>query len=484
MNNKNLIEILPCISCILTKDDEIYSVNKSFCDFFNNSQDSFIGINFKSFLQKDSELKKDNIFSNTNNTETIIFDNQHIVDSEVKWVEWNVKKIDSDVNEEKHFIAFGWNITDRKLKEEHLKREQFFFNLLMDNITDQIYFKDAQSRFLKISRTFAKRQNFNSPEEVIGKTDFDLFTREHAQQAFDDEMEIIKSGKLLQNIEEQETWFDGKITWVSSTKLPYLNDKGDVIGTFGISRDITSRKLVQESLKKSEEQLRNLNAVKDKFFSIVAHDLRSPFNGLFGLVNIILSEINQISKDKIQEYLTLLNGQMKQVFQLLEDLLEWGRIQRNAIEYLPEPSNICQTINNIVDLYAINAKNKNIVIRLNIPDEIIVCCDIKMISTVLRNLLINAIKFTNPGGSIEIGATANITEVKVSVKDTGVGISRNNLQRLFNLTEYFSTKGTSQEKGTGLGLILCKEFVEKHGGKISVDTEINKGSNFYFTIPK
>jgi PAS domain S-box-containing protein len=362
--------------------------------------------------------------------------------------------------------------------------ERYFFNILMDNIPDRIYFKDINGKYIKINNAAAKRRGLNSPEEAINKTDFDFFTEEHARQALNDENEIIKTKKTLESLEEKQTWFDGKVEWASSTKAPICNSEGDIIGTFGITRDITERKLAQDALKESETKLRQLNAVKDKFFSIIAHDLRGPFNGLFGLLDVVREDFNELSQEEIKGNLNDINGILRNLYQLLEDLLEWGRIQRDVIEFTPVTENICKTIKNVIDLFSINAKNKNINLLLDIPESLIVSYDKKMISTIVRNLLTNAIKFTEPRGIINITVKEGSDEVRVSIKDNGVGISPKNLERLFDLTEYFSTQGTNNESGTGLGLILCKEFVENHGGKITVETELKKGSIFTFTLPK
>jgi PAS domain S-box-containing protein len=365
-----------------------------------------------------------------------------------------------------------------------IKFEKYFFNILMDNSTDRIYFKDLNGKYIKINKAAALRRGIENPVDAEGMTDFDFFTDEHAQRAFEDEQEIIKSGNALENIEEKQIWNDGITEWVSSTKAPIINNLGEIIGTFGISRNITPRKLVQEALQQSEEKLRELNAVKDRFFSIIAHDLRGPFSGLFGLLDILREDFDIMDPNEIKGELNSINGIMRNLFQLLEDLLEWGRVQRNAIEFVPIYEDICQTIKNVVDLYSINAKHKNINLNVNIPECLPIWHDKKMISTVVRNLLTNAIKFTKQRGDINIILADEPDQIKISVKDTGIGISQKNLHKLFNITEYFSMKGTENEMGTGLGLILCKEFVEKHGGKIIVETELNKGSIFSFTIPK
>jgi PAS domain S-box-containing protein len=362
--------------------------------------------------------------------------------------------------------------------------EKYFFNTLMDNIPDRIYFKNNKGEYIRINRAAALRRGISDPSEAINKTDFDFFTKEHAEQALKDEIEIIRNGKVLENIEEKQTWIGSKEDWASTTKAPIRNDDGEIIGTFGITRDITERKKAQGALEQSEIKLRELNAIKDKFFSIIAHDLRGPFNGLFGLLDMIREDFDEISADEIKENLETMNDILRNLFQLLEDLLEWGRIQRNVFDFSPTNENISQTIKNVVDLYSINAKNKGVNLILDIPAKLFVEFDKKMISTVVRNLLTNAIKFTEPRGTIKISARDEANQIIISVEDTGVGISNNNLHRLFNLTEYFSTKGTNNESGTGLGLILCKEFIEKHKGKMTVETELKKGSIFSFSIPK
>jgi PAS domain S-box-containing protein len=362
--------------------------------------------------------------------------------------------------------------------------EKYFFNILMDNIPDRIYFKNTKGEYIRINKAAARRRGINDPEEATNKTDFDFFTKEHAEQALKDEIEIIKNGKVLENIEEKQTWIGSKEDWASTTKAPIRDDEGEIIGTFGITRDITERKKAQEALEISEIKLRELNAIKDKFFSIIAHDLRGPFNGLFGLLDMVREDFDEIGVEEVKENLETMNDILRNLFQLLEDLLEWGRIQRNVFDFSPKYENICQTIRNVVDLYSINAKNKGISLILDIPENLDIKFDKKMISTVVRNLLTNAIKFTESRGTIKISARSETNQVTISVEDTGIGISSNNLHRLFNLTEYFSTKGTNNEGGTGLGLILCKEFIEKHGGKMTVETELKKGSIFSFTIPQ
>jgi PAS domain S-box-containing protein len=370
----------------------------------------------------------------------------------------------------------------------HQPSEQYLLNILMQTIPDRIYFKDAQSQFIRINKSLAELHGISNPDYAIGRTDFDFFTKEHARQAFNDEQNILATGKPLKNIEERETWNNGTITWASTTKMPLIDDKGNRIGTFGISRDITQQKETQQAIKDSEEQLRELNATKDKFFSIIAHDLMSPICTLVGFSQLLTKNIDTYSIQKIKETTTLIDGIVKNTFDLLENLLLWSRTQTKSTELKTKKENLLEMTKETILLHNQTALKKSIRLTTKINDDIFVEVEKNMILTVLRNLVSNAIKFTSSGGeiTIEIGQLVNYGKqnfLEVSVNDTGIGIPKEKINKLFKIAENVSTKGTENESGTGLGLPLCKEFIDKHKGKIWVESEEGKGSKFIFTLP-
>ncbi|MCK9209362.1 MAG: PAS domain-containing sensor histidine kinase [Ignavibacteriaceae bacterium] len=248
--------------------------------------------------------------------------------------------------------------------------------------------------------------------------------------------------------------------------------------------DLTEYKRIEDSFKKSNEELKILNTTKDKFFSIIAHDLKSPFQSLLGSSEILATEIESLSQEEIIRFSRQLNDNLKIFYVLLENLLYWSMMQRGMIEYNPIRLNLFDLVKKIVRISNQSAVKKNILIVNSIDAGIVVYADADMLRSVVLNLLVNAIKFTSTEGQIVISSTEKNGFVEVSIQDTGVGIESGKSSQLFDFSKLISTQGTAGEKGTGLGLPLCKEFVEKQGGKIWVESELGKGSKFIFTLRK
>jgi PAS domain S-box-containing protein len=374
------------------------------------------------------------------------------------------------------------DVTKRKQAEEELAQEQYLMRTLMDNLPDHIYFKDHESHFLRVNKALAQFLGLNDPAQAIKKTDFDFFTGEHAQQAYEDEQKIIRTGQLL-STEEKETHHDRPDTWVSTIKLPLSDKDGNIIGTFGISRDITKNKLAEEEIKLKNELLQIINSEKDKFFSILAHDLRGPLSAFVSATQIIAEEIQTMGIEEIKEITLSMKTSATNIYSLLENLLEWSRLRRGVMDFIPEKINLKKKIEECVAVLSESARKKGIEILISIPEVIDVLADSLMFDTVIRNLISNAIKFTPVGGKVTL--TAGYIEdhtVEIKISDSGIGMTPELKDKLFLLNEKTSRKGTEGEPSTGLGLLLCKEFIEKHNGKIRVESEVGKGSTFSFTI--
>lgn len=242
-------------------------------------------------------------------------------------------------------------------------------------------------------------------------------------------------------------------------------------------------KIKNEQLAKSEKELQELNEGKDKYFAILAHDLRSPFHGLLGFSSILLNDYDILTDEEKKEFIADINSSTKNIYNLMENLLMWSRLQTGRIEFNKSNINLSDTLNKVINLLKSGAAKKNIKIINKISENISILADENMLISILQNLISNSIKFSNKEGFINIECSKNNGTTEISVTDNGIGIKKDNLDKLFRLEEHLSTKGTDYEDGSGLGLVLCYEFVKRHNGEISVESEYGKGSKFKFTIP-
>jgi signal transduction histidine kinase len=239
----------------------------------------------------------------------------------------------------------------------------------------------------------------------------------------------------------------------------------------------------QQSILLHNVELQELNATKDKFFSIIAHDLKNPFNSILATSDMVVTHFNVMEPQQILKKVTTISSSANNAYKLLENLLEWAKSQTGLIEFKQERTVMNNALVLALEITESGALNKNISVKLELNGTIEVFADRNMLNTILRNLITNAIKYTPKGGEIKIQVDSHENHVSVSVIDNGVGIEQAIMDKLFKICEKVSTFGTEMETGTGLGLLLCKEFVEKHDGVLSVETEVGKGSVFKFTLP-
>jgi signal transduction histidine kinase len=238
-----------------------------------------------------------------------------------------------------------------------------------------------------------------------------------------------------------------------------------------------------EMLKRSNQELRETNATKDRLFSIIAHDLKNPVGNIHLISNLLSESITNNEKENTKELLSLIDQQTKETMALLETLFEWVKSQTGKVSFKPEIHSLKTITEQVIEIHNPAAQLKGISIESGTTDELMVFADKNMLKTVLRNLITNAIKFTHPGGLVRISAERKTNSIEITVADNGVGMDEKTISTLFHIEKNHSTLGTAKEKGSGLGLIICKEFVEKHGGSIRIQSTPGQGSRFIFTLP-
>ena len=765
---KNIYENAAVGIVVTDLKGKILKSNAEFCKILGYNEVDLLNLaiedlTYEEDLKKDGELFKLLKIGKINNysiQKRYIKKNGNLI-----WVRIKISLLKNE--ESKPILALGFveDISDQKDLEKRLMEESRFLEILMKSSSDNIYFKDINSRFMLVNDATVRKFGLRSADDIIGKTDSDLFSKEHAEKALRDEQEVIKTGKPKLSMIEKEVWDNKEVTWVSTSKLPIRDSRNEVVGTFGITRDITEQMRFEERLRESEEryktlsdvtvegvvihdngilldanpaflrmtgyeldeligedvikkiirddyqnlstqkvknqiyspyevvgirkdestfyaeieassilykgrkvrvaairnvtkrkkqeliqsalykiselvntiddigdlykniheiiktlmpannffialydkeddmlsfpyfvdeidgppppqkagrgltkyiirndidalidaekdlelrekgeteligepckiwlgvrlkikdnligaivlqdynnektygetekdilvfvseqialaidkkgneeklkkysdELRELVASKDKFFSIVAHDLKSPFTALLGYSEVMANEYSDMSIDELGEFAVNMNDVAKKTYSLLENLLEWSRIQTGRMKYNPENLVLYQISQQVVDLFYDNAKKKGVILknRTNPIHEIF--ADSNMVFTILRNLVSNAIKFTKEGDEVMILSKDDDSQIEICIKDTGVGMHADDLDKLFRIDVHHSEIGTEKEKGTGLGLVLCKELVEKNGGKIWVKSKLNEGSEFFLTLPK
>jgi PAS domain S-box-containing protein len=768
--DKTIIGIL-----LLDSRKKILRANKAFQKIVGYNEKELTKLTVKDFNHPHDYKLDSNLFSEliTGKRNDYEVEKRYISkDGKIKFVRINFFRINDEHDKNCTILALIEDISEQKQISEKLASEQNYLSTLLDNIPDSIYFKDLKSRFVKTNTSIAQKHGCPNPEMLIGKTDADIFGPEHTAEAYADEQQIIKTGLPIIGKEEREDWPDGRTTWVYTTKMPFFDSKKKIIGTFGISHDITERKINEERIAESEqlyrslfessedgillmsdgviidcnqailrifkctrdyvighpisdispiyqpdgtesqisaneyielafdgqpqhfawqhkradnalvdcdisiksviikgkkiiqahlhditqkkkaerireglfeiseaaytasdmytlykkiheaigklmptkniyiarydektellsfpyfvdeydppqppkklgkglteyvlrhgqpllvnaekdlqlrksgeveligapqaiwlgvplklsgknigvivvqdyenekayseeemqiltfvseqvaqvierkrssdeiakyaEELKQLNTTKDKFFSIIAHDLKNPFITLLGFSDLLLSDFAEISDDEKIYYITEMKKSAEASHSLLQNLLQWSRSQTGRIEFNPQNINLQNLVYLNSELIRASAEKKHIEVLYDIPQDIFVFADEEMLKTIIRNLLTNALKFTDNGGKIGVAASLKENHVEFCVSDTGIGMDEPAKNSLFRLDSSHSTAGTENETGTGLGLILCKEFIEKHGCKIWVESELKKGSEFFFTLP-
>jgi PAS domain S-box-containing protein len=364
-----------------------------------------------------------------------------------------------------------------------------FLNYFINHIPDVIYFKDIKGRLIMVNQSHAKGLGLK-PEEVVGKTDFDLFPKKRAERMTKDDLWVMKTGKPLIDKIERATRPDGVDNYVSTTKIPHFDSKGKVIGIIGITRDITHRMRFEHlkekrlSIEKKLEALEELNKIKSEFISAVSHELRTPLAVIKQLITLIFEETVGPLSDKQREIMVRVKNNTERLKNIIDELLDISRIEGKRLKLDYSLVNLNDLIRESEDFFRELAVEKGVDLSYHLPqEEVNIFIDAERIIQVISNLINNAIKFTGENGKIKVEVRILDDRVRVGVVDTGIGIAKSDLPRLFGKFVQVSRLTGAEKKGLGLGLSISKELVERHGGEIWVESESGVGSKFYFTLP-
>jgi len=403
---------------------------------------------------------------------------QHYEESDV-YSERDVQFLDSVASQ----IAIA---IERKRAEDALHESEEMFRILFDQSADLCLLLE-DSGFTKVNASTVSALGIKSMDEILHKFPSDISPEKQP----DGTLSTDKAKKMVKHaLKEGYHKFEWTHLRADKSELPVevmltpVRFKGKQY-LYSLMRDISERKAAEEEINHKNELLTSLLKEKDKFFSIIAHDLSSPFQTFWGLTEMMTDDDADYTHEEYVEMSKKLNKLARNLYVLLRNLLEWAQMQKGAMDFEPESFNISDVLDPIIETSLTRCEQKGISLINTIEPEISLLADKKMVNSILMNLISNAIKFTSRGGSVSVsGKTINDSTIEISVTDTGIGMTKDKLKKLFKLGEKTKSEGTDGELSTGLGLMLCKEFVEKNGGKIGVESKPGIGSKFYFTLRK
>jgi PAS domain S-box-containing protein len=415
-------------------------------------------------------------------------------DGRIKWIN---EICNTDFDQEGNPIrSYGTiqDITKYKLTEENFKQKEEQFQSLIESIPTGIAIIQ-EDKFIFVN-PLARRILGGNQEASIKGMALSSIIRSKSEHSSSAKPESAVNGDLNSTFEETIVRQDGSIIDVELTLIE-INFLGKPAIQL-ILNDITDRKRTEEALRKSEEKfrllattltenedrLKNLVATKDKFFSIIAHDLRSPFNSIIGFLDLLQSNYDSLSDSEKKNFLKLIDDDTKITLKLLDNLLQWAKVQTGKISFEPKKQKLSPIVKNVEETIDSSLKLKLLQLKyVGISDELEVFADSNMLTTILRNLIGNAIKYSHPGGTITLTVVDKSDQLEFIIEDNGIGMNEEAKKRIFVINEQISTPGTANETGSGLGLILCKDFVERHNGKIWIESESGIGTKIGFSIP-
>lgn len=490
---RKVFEESPLGIVLVNKNFQFMRVNGRFCQIIGYTDNELRSMTFPEITHPDHLKENKAGIEKLISGQTSVYKTEKRYirkDKTIIWATTSVSIVMDTKGAFLYFVATVEDITQKKENEELLVKNEEKYRTLYENLRQGIFYQAADGKAIDANRAalemfgltkeqFLGKDSFDPRWKVVDENGVTIPPEKHPS------MLALQKGVPLNNqtvgvfIPEK-----GAYNWLIIDAIPQFHEGEEKpYQIFASMQNITERKKAEDDLKQSEERLRQLNASKDKFFSIIAHDLKSPFNSIMGFSELLVEQIKEQDYDGTVEYAGIILQSSHRAIELLTNLMTWARAHTGRMIFNPEYFELVDLVQENIKLLESSALEKSITIVQELPARTPVFADKAMINTILRNLISNALKFTRPGGTISVSLEMKPQKITVSVKDNGVGIPANMINKLFRIDENFSTSGTNKEKGTGLGLIICKEFIDKHEGQIWAESEEGKGSIFSFTLP-
>ena len=481
----SLIESLPVHVTRKDLQGHFTFVSQSFCDL--------VGMSFEEILGKtDYDLFPPQLAAK------YCQDDQRIVDTGENFedVEENASKgerrfvqvLKAPIRNEKEEIVgtqgIFWDVTARRTAQEERDRERALLSSLMDALPDTVYFKDRAGRYIRINKYKAIHSGLNDPLDAVGRTDFDFFPEEQAKRLVDDDKIVMETGLPMLNREEKLNWPDGTVSWVSTTKVPLRDTQGEVIGTFGVSRDINEQKQAQMALRDAKEAAEAASRAKSDFLANMSHEIRTPMNAIIGMTELLLD--SQLTETQ-HEYLAMVQEAGESLLIIINDILDFSKIEAGRLDLENIIFDLRESLGDTMKLLAMRAHRKHLELACHVQSELpsVLVGDVGRLRQMIINLIGNAIKFTEAGEVVldvsQETRTKDAIVLKFAVRDTGIGIAADKLDLIFEEFQQADTSTTRRYGGTGLGLAICSRLVHLMGGRIWVESTPGEGSTFYFT---